>query len=196
MARPLACGAMTGRHRKIPAYGTSTGLLAVLLVVVVVGCVVVATVWVALRSQRLSAPPAQPPGPQVHAAAQSAPVDVTGCGPDLAGALPHVARVSRALQERFEIIRVTAAGDDEDHDLGLGVDFYFTDRDEGDAFTRYLTNNRERLGVNFVMWWRRVSIDGVWHAMSDRGTMGANHYDHVHVSFRSSPPESVPECEE
>ena len=124
-----------------------------------------------------------------------APVDVTGCGTALAAARPHVAALARGLQERFDVVDVTATGNDEDHAIGLAVDFYFPDRDDGDEFARYLINNRRSLGVNYVMWRSRVNIAGTWFTMRSRGTVNASHFDHVHVSFRGQAPGEVPECE-
>jgi hypothetical protein len=196
MARPLACEAMTGRHRKIPVHGRPTGALALLLVVIVVACVVLATILVAAKAQRSAVASLVPVVPERRTAAQMVLVDTTGCGAAYSGARPHVARLGRYLQDRFDVATVAANGHDEDHNVGLALDFTFTDRGDGDEFARYLVNNRERLGINYVMWWKRVNIDGSWHTMRNRGTVGANHYDNVHVSFRSRAPQDVPECEE
>jgi hypothetical protein len=58
-------------------------------------------------------------------------------------------------------------------------------RAHGDAVAQYAISNASSLGVKYVIWRQRiwdVRSGGGWRAMEDRGSVTANHYDHVHIS--------------
>ncbi|MGY1695396.1 MULTISPECIES: hypothetical protein [unclassified Geodermatophilus] len=68
----------------------------------------------------------------------------------------------------------------------LAADFMvYADSAKGDAVAQYVIDNAEQFGVEYVIWKQRIFIIGGsgWQAMEDRGSITANHYDHVHVSF-------------
>lgn len=71
-----------------------------------------------------------------------------------------------------------------DHNSGNAVDIMITGA-TGDRITEYLIANRDRLNVKYVIFEQKIyaSYTG-WsgRAMEDRGSVTANHYDHVHVS--------------
>ena len=71
-----------------------------------------------------------------------------------------------------------------DHNSGNAVDIMISGS-TGDAITDYLIKNKDRLNVKYVIWEQKIyaSYTG-WsgRAMEDRGSVTANHYDHVHVS--------------
>lgn len=83
-----------------------------------------------------------------------------------------------------------------EHYSGRGVDFMTFadaslsrhDRAIGDGISQYLLENRERLGVQGIIWRQRLigySDRGFksWRPMAGRGNPTANHMDHVHVLF-------------
>ena len=68
----------------------------------------------------------------------------------------------------------------------LAADFMvYADSAKGNAVAQYVIDNAERFNVEYVIWQQRIFIIGGsgWRAMEDRGSVTANHYDHVHVSF-------------
>ncbi|WP_327089932.1 hypothetical protein OIE66_04765 [Nonomuraea sp. NBC_01738] len=83
-------------------------------------------------------------------------------------------------------------GDPGEHGKGRACDFMMSrgmatgaDADRGDALAEYLIKNGARLGVMYIIWKQRyydIRSGGGWDPMSDRGSITANHWDHVHVS--------------
>ncbi|MFI6906389.1 coiled-coil domain-containing protein [Nonomuraea sp. NPDC050394] len=83
-------------------------------------------------------------------------------------------------------------GDPGEHGKGRACDFMISrgyasgaDADRGDALAEFLIKNGSRLGVMYIIWKQRyydIRSGGGWDPMSDRGSVTANHYDHVHVS--------------
>jgi len=71
-----------------------------------------------------------------------------------------------------------------DHPKGLALDFLVPAI--GDQLADYVLAHRVELGVTYVIWRQRYNDGRGWVAMEDRGSITANHYDHVHVSFRST----------
>lgn len=75
-------------------------------------------------------------------------------------------------------------GDPGDHGSGHALDI-MTSTSEGDAVARYLQGRAGELGIRYLIWkQRRWAPGGTWVPMEDRGSITANHYDHVHVSVR------------
>lgn len=75
-------------------------------------------------------------------------------------------------------------GDPGDHGSGHALDI-MTSTSEGDAVARYLQGRAGELGIRYLIWkQRRRAPGGTWVPMQDRGSITANHYDHVHVSVR------------
>ncbi|MBJ8348346.1 hypothetical protein [Antrihabitans sp. YC2-6] len=110
------------------------------------------------------------------------------CSDALAGTLPHVAQVGNFLRTIFEIKdiggAVGRAGDD--HGAGLALDLMMPDRELGDAVANYVLANRAAFDVTYIIWQQQYNDGGGWSMMEDRGSPTANHYDHVHVSFKPS----------
>lgn len=73
-----------------------------------------------------------------------------------------------------------------DHNSGLAVDAMIRGS-VGDQITKFLIDNRQELNVKYVIWEQKyyASTNG-WKGkpMENRGGDTANHYDHVHVSFK------------
>ncbi|GAA2595673.1 hypothetical protein SMC26_37275 [Actinomadura fulvescens] len=94
----------------------------------------------------------------------------------------------------FPAIGCSRPGDPQDHGSGRACDFMESTggsmpssgaRAHGDAVAQFVISNGSRYGVKYVIWRQRIYDmrgGGSWKAMSDRGSVTANHYDHVHVS--------------
>ncbi|WP_460700311.1 hypothetical protein [Nocardia thraciensis] len=199
---------MPGQHRK-PATGRSPNLPTVGAIAVV--AVVVAIVWIVTRpssaaedaaaieslsavgahSSPAPAPPQARVAPALPAAAGDGPLlakqarQYSLCPTELAGTRPHVAQVGHLIGKTFAVAEIGGAegrGND-DHGAGLALDFMIADAAQGDAIADFVLADKERLGVNYVIWRQRHNDGGGWSVMEDRGGSTANHYDHVHVSF-------------
>ena len=78
-------------------------------------------------------------------------------------------------------------GDDGYHGTGQALDVMVgTDAGLGQAVADYVQANASTLGVSEIIWAQQIwtvdlSSQG-WRPMEDRGSVTANHYDHVHVS--------------
>lgn len=198
---------MPGNHRKktssakkVPA---ATALSAAL---------VVAVVWSTTRDGDSTAPPsaraaaaAAPPTsrPAAVGIAQPVPFPVlpaslaeppafldlakAACSANLSGTRPHVAMVGNFLKNMFGVRNVGGAigraGGNDEHSVGLALDFMTPDPALGTALANYILANQRRLGVTYVIWQQRYNAGGGWSMMENRGSATANHYDHVHVSF-------------
>jgi hypothetical protein len=69
-----------------------------------------------------------------------------------------------------------------DHPRGLALDF-MVDRATGDKLAEYALKYQRELKIKYVIWRQRINYGSGWRAMEDRGSITANHYDHVHISF-------------
>jgi LysM repeat protein len=80
-----------------------------------------------------------------------------------------------------------SAADMNGHPAGLALDFMVGSNGAlGDAIVAHQIANWDRLGVSYIIWEQRIltSPTGSWKAMEDRGSVTANHFDHVHVSYK------------
>lgn len=77
-----------------------------------------------------------------------------------------------------------------DHLAGLAIDFMvFDDRAKGENIAQYAIANYQRLGIGYVIWWQRIWYPSKgWSQMADRGSINANHKNHVHVNFKATAP--------
>jgi hypothetical protein len=77
------------------------------------------------------------------------------------------------------------AGDPGDHGSGRAVDIMVSGAPGWDI-ARYVQAHARELGVTYVIYQQKIWLAGnptsQWKAMEDRGSITANHYDHVHVS--------------
>jgi hypothetical protein len=75
---------------------------------------------------------------------------------------------------------------DMDHGSGNAVDTMISSRAQGDAVASYVMAHAAELDVKYIIWRQRIwyPSSGTWRGMADRGSITANHYDHVHVSVR------------
>lgn len=83
----------------------------------------------------------------------------------------------------FSLVR---PGDPGDHGSGHAVDFMVYDNTAlGNDIANYSINNMAENNISYVIWQQQIYGDWNqrWEMMEDRGSITANHYDHVHVSF-------------
>lgn len=96
---------------------------------------------------------------------------------------------------RFGVTTIYGVGSREiansDHPKGLALDFMVgNDYAKGDQIASYLQANWHVYSVTYIIWkqhiWNEARASEGWRAMPDRGSLTANHYDHVHVSFQAN----------
>ena len=103
-----------------------------------------------------------------------------------AGVSPNIVKVHEAVCANFPEITTygTFRGDGE-HAEGLAIDI-MTSGDRGWEVAEFVRAHYSELGVNYIMYSQRIwsverSSEG-WRYVEDRGSVTANHYDHVHVT--------------
>lgn len=102
---------------------------------------------------------------------------------------PRRVRTRVDLQFKPNSIGGYRPGDPQDHGKGLALDVMVPVRSaKGDSIARWAINNMDRLNLNYVIWRQRIygDWDRTWRKMENRGSITANHYDHVHLSFDGS----------
>lgn len=113
------------------------------------------------------------------------------CDADLDGlgrVRPHVrdaARFLSCLYDEPPLIGVAGRARVSDHPRGLAVDL-MTRGGTGDRIADCVLENRDALGVEYVIWEQRMNYGDGWERMEGRGSDTENHMDHVHVSFGDS----------
>ncbi|MDN4175586.1 mucin-2 protein [Nocardioides sp. SOB77] len=103
-----------------------------------------------------------------------------------AGVSPNVAAVHQAVCAAYP--QITSYGDfrgDGEHAQGIALDIMVSG-DLGWQIAEYLRANYAELGISYLIYAQRIwsverSGEG-WRSMEDRGSVTANHYDHVHVT--------------
>ncbi|NHC24115.1 mucin-2 protein [Nocardioides sp. IC4_145] len=103
-----------------------------------------------------------------------------------AGVSPNVAAVHQAVCAAFP--QITSYGDfrsDGEHSQGIALDIMVSG-DLGWEIAEFLRANYAELGISYLIYAQQIwSIERAgegWRGMSDRGSVTANHYDHVHVT--------------
>jgi hypothetical protein len=105
------------------------------------------------------------------------------------GLTPDAIRVHRAICAKFPSVTayggVRAGDTGSEHATGHALDIMVTGS-MGQEIADWLHANYKALGVSQLIWEQHIwtvqrSSEG-WRAMPDRGSITANHYDHVHVS--------------
>jgi hypothetical protein len=104
-----------------------------------------------------------------------------------AGLHANTVKLYRAVCAAFPAVNAWGgmSGSGGDHGAGLALDIMCSGS-LGDAIASYVRSHASAFGVNYVIWQQRIwsvqrSSEG-WRPMEDRGSVTANHYDHVHVS--------------
>ena len=119
--------------------------------------------------------------------------------PAMKGLTPHTKKMKVALAKKFGITSFSLFRDGDDdgtghgHNSGMAVDFMVpVNSAQGDQLAEYLTKHMDELGVYYIIWKQRFYMPqqniygpaNTWNIMPNRGGVTANHYDHVHVSFK------------
>ena len=119
--------------------------------------------------------------------------------PAMKGLTPHTKKMKVALAKKFGITSFSLFRDGDDdgtghgHNSGMAVDFMVpVNSAQGDQLAEYLTKHMDELGVYYIIWKQRFYMSqqniygpaNTWNIMPNRGGVTANHYDHVHVSFK------------
>ena len=103
------------------------------------------------------------------------------------GLTPDAVLVHRGVCANFpEVTSYGGLGGDGDHAAGLALDIMISSQSSGDAIAEWVRANSAALGVSEVLWAQQIwtvqrSSEG-WRYVEDRGSVTANHYDHVHVT--------------
>lgn len=103
-----------------------------------------------------------------------------------AGVSENIKKVHAAVCAAFpEITTYGTFRSDGEHAQGIAVDIMVSG-DRGWQVAEFIQKYYAELGVNYVIYSQRIwsverSGEG-WRAMEDRGSVTANHYDHVHVT--------------
>ena len=96
----------------------------------------------------------------------------------------NAARLCTVVQKTFGVSSIGGyrpnAGE---HSTGEAIDFMISSRGQGDAIAAFVQANVGAYDVKYVIWRQRYWAPGKsWRMMEDRGSITANHYDHVHVT--------------
>ena len=109
---------------------------------------------------------------------------------------PRMRHVRTVIDQRFgpfPTIGCFRAGD-QDHGTGTACDFMESTggnmpsaaaQAHGDKVAQYAIDHASELGVKYIIWRQRIwdiRAGGGWDPMEDRGSITANHFDHVHIS--------------
>lgn len=112
----------------------------------------------------------------------------TYSGKSVLGLRPSAMVVYNAVMAKWNVPSVGGyrASSLSNHQLGLAIDF-MVDRAMGDAIAAFLVANAGTFNIDHIIWRQRIwtPANPTWRGMADRGSITANHYDHVHVSLKS-----------
>jgi len=102
------------------------------------------------------------------------------------GVSPNIVKVHEAVCAAFpDITTYGTFRSDGEHAQGIAVDIMVSG-DEGQQVADFVQANYAALGVNYLIFEQQIwSVDRSsegWRGMEDRGSITANHFDHVHVT--------------
>lgn len=111
---------------------------------------------------------------------------------------PRMRQVKDAIDQRFGpfvAIGCYRPGNDGEHPLGRACDFMLStggvmptpaNVKRGYAIAAWAQANAARLGIMYIIYRQRIwdirMASAGWQPMADRGSITANHFDHVHIS--------------
>ncbi len=100
------------------------------------------------------------------------------------GLIPTAQQLCSAVQTTFGPSSIGGYRPSADeHGTGQAVDFMISSAAQGDAIAAYVQQHAAQFNVKYVIWSQRYwPAGGSWSLMADRGSITANHYDHVHVT--------------
>jgi hypothetical protein len=62
---------------------------------------------------------------------------------------------------------------------------------KGRQIAEFAKKHRKELNISYIIWnqriWSVARASEGWRLMADRGSRTANHKDHVHISYRTTP---------
>ena len=108
---------------------------------------------------------------------------------------PWVQTAADEVGNRFGVTTIYGVGfrpdASSDHPKGLALDYMVgTDYAKGDQIAQFMQANWHVYSVQYIIWkqhiWNESRASEGWRAMPDRGSITANHFDHVHVSFQAN----------
>ncbi|MBK8463858.1 MAG: SH3 domain-containing protein [Nigerium sp.] len=112
-------------------------------------------------------------------------------GPTVLGLKPKAMVVYNAVTARwsFKSIGGYRASSLSNHQFGGAIDFMLTpgtDSAKGWAIANFVTANAAEFGIDHVIFEQKIwtPYKPIWRPMENRGSITANHYDHVHVSVK------------
>ncbi len=104
------------------------------------------------------------------------------------GLRPDTIRVHRAVCALWPTVEGYGGlrGGGGEHALGRALDIMIASHAQGEEIAEWVRAHAKELGVSEVIWAQHIwtvqrSSEG-WRMMEDRGSVTANHYDHVHVT--------------
>lgn len=110
------------------------------------------------------------------------------------GVQPHVAAAGQEIERVLGrmpggIGGVGSRGNVSDHPSGHALDFMtMSNSGLGDRVANHLAANWARMQVKYLIWKQRIANrPNAWQGMENRGSVTANHLDHVHASFLGGP---------
>ncbi len=100
------------------------------------------------------------------------------------GLVPTAQQLCSAVQTTFGLTSIGGYRPSADeHGTGQAIDFMITSAAQGDAIAAYVQQHAGQYNVKYLIWSQRYwPVGGPWKLMADRGSITANHYDHVHVT--------------
>ena len=107
----------------------------------------------------------------------------------LGGVAPHVAAAGAEVERVLGrmpggMLGLGSRPNVSDHPRGLAIDFMVGNGNPlGDRVASYLQTNSQRLAIKYLIWKQRINSGSGWTPMENRGSITANHFDHVHASF-------------
>ncbi len=117
------------------------------------------------------------------AATSSRSYTLGSCG---GGLTANACKVYSAVKSAFGISNIGGLrpGDPGDHGSGRAVDVMISSQSQGDAVASFALAHMSDFGIKYVIWRQRIwtTSSPFWRPMEDRGSITANHYDHVHIS--------------
>lgn len=110
-------------------------------------------------------------------------------GPGTQGLKPWPAAVRARIAAEFGLTDIGGyrpGRGKSDHHRGQALDIMVRGQ-RGDRIADWVRDHADELNVKYVIWEQGYWQPGMsrFRRMEDRGSVTANHYDHVHVSFRS-----------
>jgi hypothetical protein len=130
--------------------------------------------------------PKPDPAPQREQQKASRSANYSRAGIGLSGMSDNAVAVINEVKRSFPQLTDIGgyrAGDPGDHGTGHAVDVMCGTSD-GDALAAHLQGMAGTLNIKYIIWKQRIWYPGGggWEPMEDRGSVTANHYDHVHIS--------------